>query len=202
MYYICQYIMFIHSSLLRKPTDSNIIEGLRVRDEKILNYLYENYYQTVKNHVLKNSGSVDDASDVLQESIITLYKQVTSSDFQLTTELKGYFFGIVRNIWNAQLRQKKMTTEFDIDLIDDSDTDDIADPILERVVGNAFRKLKPDCQTMLSLFSEGLSYEEIAGKMNLKNGTYARRKKYLCKEALIEIIKEDPEFNDIQRFLK
>jgi RNA polymerase sigma factor (sigma-70 family) len=188
--------------LLRKPSDSKIIEGLKVQDEKILNYLYDNYYQTVKNHVLKNSGSDDDVSDVLQESIITLYKQAISPEFNLTTELKGYFFGIVRNIWNVQLRKKNPTNEFNLDEIIDDDTEEFNDMVLERVVTEAFQKLKSDCQTMLKLFSEGLTYEEIAIKMNLKNETYARRKKYLCKEALIEIIKDYPAFNDIQRFLK
>ena len=188
--------------MLQKPTDSKIIEGLKVQDEKILNYVYEHYYPTVKNHVLKNSGSDYDVSDVLQESIIALYKQVILPEFNLTTDLKGFFFGILRNIWNAQLRKIKMTGGLDIDAITDADTEDFADPVLERVVSVAFLELKLDCQTMLRLFSEGLTYEQIAIKMKLKNESYARRKKYLCKEALIEIIKEYPEFNDIQRFLK
>jgi hypothetical protein len=33
--------------------------------------------------------------------------------------------------------------------------------------------------------------------MGLKNESYARRKKYLCKEALMEIIKTDPEYQDL-----
>jgi len=156
----------------------------------------------VKDHVLKNSGSLDDASDVLQESIILLYKQVSEPEFKLTSELKGYFFGIVRNIWSVQLRQKKMTTGLDTDLLHYDENDDLSDPILEKAVTKAFEKLKPDCQTILRLFSDGISYEEIAEKMGLKNEAYARRKKYLCKEALIEIIRGYPEFKDIQRFLR
>ncbi len=50
-----------------------------------------------------------------------------------------------------------------------------------------FSEIKPDSRTILTLFSEGFSYHEIASKMNLKNETYARRKKYLSKEALIEL---------------
>jgi DNA-directed RNA polymerase specialized sigma24 family protein len=50
---------------------------------------------------------------------------------------------------------------------------------------------------VLKLFSEGYSYEEIARKMGMKNEAYARRKKYLCKEALMEIIKTDPEYQDL-----
>jgi DNA-directed RNA polymerase specialized sigma24 family protein len=55
---------------------------------------------------------------------------------------------------------------------------------------------------VLNLFFEGLSYEEIAEKMNLKNEIYARRKKYLCKESLLELVKEDPEYQEYLRFLK
>jgi len=50
---------------------------------------------------------------------------------------------------------------------------------------------------MLTLYSEGHTYEEIARRMSLKNESYARRKKYLCKEALMEIIKTDPEYQDL-----
>jgi len=145
---------------------------------------------------MKNSGSEADVSDVFQESVITLYRQISEDDLSLTSDLKGYFFGIARNIWNGQLRMKKRTTRIETDFVDDSDVDDITDTVLERLVSKAFQKLKPDAQTILTLFSEGYSYEEIASKMNLKNETYARRKKYLSKEALMAIIKEDPEYKD------
>ncbi len=68
--------------------------------------------------------------------------------------------------------------------------------ILERIVTRAFYKLSPDSQTILTLFSEGFSFAAITSKMNLKNETYARRKKYLSKEALMELLKEDPEYQD------
>jgi len=38
--------------------------------------------------------------------------------------------------------------------------------------------------------------------MNFRNESYSRRKKYLCKEAIMELIKSDPEFIEYQRFLK
>jgi RNA polymerase sigma factor (sigma-70 family) len=188
--------------LFKKISDRVVIEGVRNQDGNILNWLYDNYLQAVKSYVLKNSGSTEDVSDVFQDSIIILYKQITEDSINLTSDLRGYFFGIARNVWNAQLRKKQKTTELEIDLSDEDDTDDINDPILERIVSRAFKKLKPDQQIILNLFSEGHSYEEIALKMNLKNDTYARRKKYLCKEALLEIIKEDPEYQEYLRFLK
>jgi RNA polymerase sigma factor (sigma-70 family) len=188
--------------LFKKISDRSIIEGIRRQDDKVLNFVYDNYFQTIKNYVKKNSGTDEDVSDVFQDTIIALYKQITNDNLTLTSDLKGYFFGISKNIWNVQLRRKKRVTGIDIDFEDEIDLDENNDLLFERVLSKAYPKLKPDCQTVLTLFSEGLTYEEIAIRMNLKNETYARRKKYLCKEALIEFIKEDPEYQEYLRFLE
>ncbi len=180
--------------LFRKISDNTIIEGIRRQDEKILNWLYDNYRQPVRHYVLKNSGTEADVSDVFQETIIAFYNQISDNEFKLTSDLKGYFFGIARNIWSCQLRKSVKNIEIDTDIPDvDNDVDEL---ILEKIVSRAFQKLKADSQKILTLFSEGLSYEEIAVRMNLKNETYARRKKYLSKEALMELIKGDPEYKN------
>jgi RNA polymerase sigma factor (sigma-70 family) len=188
--------------LFKKYSDINIIDGVRNQDDKILNWLYDNYFQSVKKHILNNSGSTEDVSDVFQDSIIILYKQITEEELNLTTDLKGYFFGIARNVWNAQLRKKHRTVELETDFADEVQDDEISNPILERMVSRAFEKLKPDQQEILNLFSEGHSYEDIAQRMNLKNESYARRKKYLCKELLLDLLKEDKEYQEYLDLLK
>ena len=188
--------------MFKKISDIDIISGIRNQDDKVLNWLYDNYFQSVKNHVLSNSGSDEDVSDVFQDTIIVLYNQITENILNLTTDLKGYFFGIARNVWSAQLRKKQKTTELEIDIADEEENEEQYDQLLERIISRVFQKLKPDQQMVLSLFSEGLSYEEIADKMDLKNEVYARRKKYLCKEALLELVKEDPEYQEYFRFQK
>ena len=193
---------FNHKGLFKKFSDINIIEGVRNQDNKILNWLYDAYLQTVKKYVLSNSGSEEDVSDVFQDTIIVLYNQITSDNLHLTTDLKGYFFGIARNVWSAQLRKKQKTVELEIDPPYEEESEEQNDPVLERVISRAFQKLKPDQQMVLNLFSDGLSYEEIAVKMNLKNEVYARRKKYLCKEALLELVKDDPEYQESLRLRK
>lgn len=188
-----------HKRLFNKISDIDIINGVLNQEDKILNWLYDNYFQSVKKYVLSNSGSDDDVSDVFQDTIIVLYKQITEDSLNLTTDLKGYFFGIARNVWSAQLRKKQKTTELEVDLADEEGTEEQYDPVLERIVSRVFQSLKPDQQMVLKLFSEGNSYDEIATKMDLKNETYARRKKYLSKEALLELVKEDPEY---QKYLR
>jgi RNA polymerase sigma factor (sigma-70 family) len=183
--------------LFKKYSDNDIIDGIRKQDSKILTYLYDAYYEVVRDHLRKNSGSDDDVYDVLQETVVILYKQITGTGFTLTSDLRGYFFGIARNIWNMQLRYRSRLTSLDLEPVDIADVEEVTDAIMERIVTRSFAMLKEDCQMVLKLFSEGRSYEEIAVMMGLKNESYARRKKYLCKEALMEIIKTDPEYHDL-----
>ena len=196
------FVTYNQTSLFNKISDIDIINGVRNQDDKILNWLYDNYFQSVKNHVLGNSGSNDDVSDVFQDSIIVLYNQITEDNLHLNTDLKGYFFGIARNVWSAQLRKKQRTIELEIDVSDEDEAEEQYDPVLERVITRVFKRLKPDQQMVLNLFSEGHSYEEIAFMMDLKNEVYARRKKYLSKEALLELVREDTEYQEYLRFEK
>jgi RNA polymerase sigma factor (sigma-70 family) len=191
-----------HKGLFKKISDIEILEGVRNQDGKVLNWLYDNYLQAIRKHVLNNSGSVEDVSDVFQDTIIILYKQISEDHLSLTTDLKGYFFGIARNVWSAQLRKKQKTFELEFEIPDEAESEYRYDPTLERIVSRVFQKLKPDQQMVLNMFSEGLSYEEIASKMNFKNEIYARRKKYLSKESLLELLREDPEYQEYLRFLK
>jgi RNA polymerase sigma factor (sigma-70 family) len=188
--------------LFKKLSDKNIIEGIRQQDDKILNWLYDNYFQTVKSHIIKNSGSTDDVSDVFQDSIIVLYNQICDNTLVLTSDLKGYFFGIARNIWSNYLRNRKQTDEIYADIPDETAHEETNDILFERIVSRAFEKLGREHKTILTLFSEGKSYEVIAKKLKMKNEDYARRKKYLSKEALMEIIKKDPEYQEYLRFRK
>lgn len=186
--------------MFSRVSDISIINGIRNQDDKTLNWLYDNYLPAVKKHVLNNSGSKQDASDVFQDTIIVLYNQITENTLNLRFDLKGYFFGIARNVWNEQLRRNQKTLELEFDLPEDEAQEELEDQTLERIVTKVFPMLKPDEQMILRLFAEDMSYEDIAVRMDLKNETNARRKKYLSKEALLGLLKNDPEYQEYLRF--
>ena len=183
--------------LFRKYSDNDIIDGVRRQDNRILSYLYDSYYEMIYDYVRKNNGTEDDVSEVMQETVVILYRQVTEGEFSIRSDLKGYFFGIGRNVWIAQLKHRSKLVSIASEPADASSAEDIDRATLERIVARSFALLAEDCQKILTLYGDGLSYEEIANRMGLKNAVYARRKKYLCKEALMEIIKTDPEYQDL-----
>ena len=182
-------------------SDIDILEGIKKQDAKVLKWLYKNYYGIVKDHVIRNSGYEEDVADVLQESIIIIYEKATANALTLTTDLKGFFFGVVKNVWNALLRKKQKNISLESDFLDEEDSSDIFNRELEKIVSKAFAQLKPDQRMILELFGQGKSYAEITEIMGLGSEEYARRKKYLSKEAIIEIIKQDPEYREYLRYI-
>lgn len=182
--------------MFNKHSDKRLLEGIRKGEDDTLNYLYSNYFNTVRTHVIRNSGTEEDAYDIFQDTLMALFKKVQENHLELTTDLKGYAFSIARNLWNNQLRRKKKESDITIDVADDLDLDRLLDTPIEQIVQRSFLKLKDECQKVLTMNMEGADYEDIAREMKFKSGTYARRKKYLCKEALIELIKQDPEYTD------
>lgn len=183
--------------MFKRFSDKSLIEGIRLQDDKALKHIYSAYYQMVKNHVLRNSGDSSDVDEVMQESVIVLYRQITDNKMDLTSDLKGYFFGISRMVWNNLLRQKQKHSALEIDITDEAGASyEDNSQVLEKVIEKAMARLKPDCREVILLFSQGIEYSEIAARLKLKSEEYARRKKYLCKEVLMELIKSDAEYRD------
>lgn len=186
--------------MLKKHSDTKLIEGIRKGDDKSVNYLYDSFFDTIKSYVLKNTGTEDDAYDIFQDALMVLFKKIQLNNLEENTDVKGYVFGVSKNLWHEHLRKNRKNVEMDKELVDDFDPSNLLDTPLEQIVQRSFLKLKPECQEVLNMVIKGHDYIHIAREMNYKSADYARRKKYLCKEALIKIVKADPEFSDYTDF--
>jgi RNA polymerase sigma factor (sigma-70 family) len=185
-----------HSCLIKKPSDKKLVEGIKKGNADSIRYIYSEYFEIVKTYITRNSGTEDDAYDIFQDSLMAVFKKFQLNGFTLKGDLKGYIYGIAKNLWYEQLRRKGKSLPLDYEIVDDIDLSKLLDTPIEQIVQRAFLKLKPDCRKILELHVKGLDYEQIASEMNFKSPAYARRKKYLCKEALIELIKSDPDYRD------
>jgi RNA polymerase sigma factor (sigma-70 family) len=188
--------------LLSKYSDKKLIRGIRRREDDTLKYIYSAYYDMVRDFVLRNGGNISFVSDVFQESLIILYKQVRAGDINLSSDLKGYFFGIARMVWSNILRENRKFSAIESEPLDETPSHyDNSTLYMERIAARAMEKLSPDCREVIELFLEKIPYSEIARRLGLKDENYARRKKYLCKEMLMELIKSDSEYDDYQSLL-
>ena len=98
---------------LGKYSDETIIQKIKSGDEKILIYLYKDYFKLIKNFILKNSGEEDQVDDILQETIIALWRNVQKPSFLLHSKFSTYVLAITKNIWFKELKKKSKLIRID-----------------------------------------------------------------------------------------
>jgi RNA polymerase sigma factor (sigma-70 family) len=173
------------SSLFFLNSDAKILDLIRKGDDgKSLAVLYKASRRPVVSYVMKNSGTSDDADDVLQEAVVVLWEKVRSGSFQYESKLSTFIMGTAKNIWLRRLaRRRKEVPE------DPSPLEELIESDRARLVRDSLEKLGDPCKKLLLLFYwEECSLEEIAAQMGFANAETVKSKKYQCKKALERIL--------------
>ena len=182
--------------------DFNYLPAILSGDRALLKQMYAALFPFIRRIVLDHVGTEEDARDVFQDAVIVLYEMAQKPDFQLTSKFSTLFYGICRNIWMTR-RQKKSNQELTIPedakyIPDDSLQIDYLQVERGKLFYKALRRLGEDCQKLLQLFFEKRSMEEIARTMGFASEGYARVRKAQCKDRLVENIKKDASFKELQ----
>lgn len=180
-----------------------IIEGIKERDNCVLQHIYKHHYPSIHHFIVTNSGTPDDAKDIFQESIIVIYRKVKEQEhFLLNSSFKTFIYSIARNLWLKNLRvmryegQKIQDQQSFIELKEEPfkvSNDDLKMSLYQKY----FKQLPEDCQNILSLTVRDIPQKEIAEAMNFKSENYVKKRKHDCKQKLIEMIKLDPRYPDL-----
>lgn len=183
--------------------DLEIIQGIRKRDNTILKYLYNEYFDGVYKLVAYNNGSEDDARDTLQEAIILIYKKITNESLELNTTFESYFLSVCSNIWKHELRRREREVKHILNYAEqDAEFLDFIQSEYEqqqkyRLYQEHFNKLGKECRKLLRMYLRDFSFSHIAKTMKLKSESYARKRKKICKEHLVKSIKKDKRFKGL-----
>ena len=177
---------------------SAIISGDRV----VLTQVYTTLFPSIRRLIQEHGGSEDDAKDVFQDAIIVIYEKAKQPDFQLTSKFSTFLYSVCQNIWRSR-QQKKSSAELTIPehakyIADESFQADFLQVERGKLFYKALRQLGADCQKLLELFFQKRSMDEIAQAMNFASEGYARVRKSQCKDRLVDIIKNDPAFQELQ----
>lgn len=179
-----------------------IQDFINMKNESI-GYLYDTLYPKIRKYVIQNGGLEEDSADIFQDTLLTAYQNfkdgyVISRDLNLTT----YFFGIARNLYSSHLRykarlEKNFESQFEI-----SDSDQGLsgfDEELQEILTRSFNLLPEKEKMILTLFSEGMTYKEIAQKLGYKSENHARKAKYKAKETLLSFVNADPDYKSLSK---
>jgi RNA polymerase sigma factor (sigma-70 family) len=146
--------------------------------------------------VMKNSGSREDAEDVVQEAIIVYMEYTAKPGFKQTAKPETILFSLGRNIWLYQLRREKrmLMTEFaEVDAIEGIDE---LEALVEkedklRVMDHVLKDMGAKCLQLLEMFYFlKMDMTEIAEKLGFRNDKVAKAMKYKCLEQARQMIKQ------------
>jgi RNA polymerase sigma factor (sigma-70 family) len=186
----------MRSPLLFLNSDARILDGIRRGDESALLSLFESQRRPITALVLHNSGTPDDAEDVLQEALIVLWERVRTGKYEHRAALGTFIYATARNIWLRRLARARH--EQPIDPSDDvvaADEPTALESMVEvertECVEKALDLLGEPCRSLLVMFYwEEESMDAIARRLGFANAATAKSKKYQCKQQLGVLIKK------------
>lgn len=183
--------------------DQRYIDGLLQNDSAAIQEIYKKFALKVRHYICNNSGDDDQAQDVIQEVLITLYNQAKTKGLQLTCPFDAYFFLLCKRRWLNEIKKtaNKGVTTLDENVSMDGSVEEMAlqTEIFEdrqSLFDEMFRKLGEKCRELLQLSFVTKTMEEVAEKLNVTYG-YVRKKKSLCTGQLTEMIQKSPRFRSV-----
>lgn len=172
------------------PADALLVEGLRAGEEAAYEELIERFSQPVYNLVCRLLSDPEDASDVVQEVFLKVFRGVNS--FRAESGLKTWIYRISINAAHNHHRWFHRRKSMEVAL-DDEQTGGVAyEDVLADTGRNPFElafdreslalleealgQVKPAYRAALILRDvESLSYEEVAAILEVSMGTVKSR---------------------------
>ncbi|MBS2213522.1 sigma-70 family RNA polymerase sigma factor [Carboxylicivirga mesophila] len=185
----------------RKYTDSELLDAVYSRDSKLIKYIMQLVWEQVSNIVMENSGTKEDAMQVMQEAFIAIYSKKEKPI--LVSKFSTYFIAICKNLWHFELRKRKVTPVYQMltDEIPELESEIHEKELFEkrrRLYLKYFNKIQKVCQDVLRLVAIGFTNEHITTELAFSSVAYTKNRKSMCNKKLLEMIKADPEYKELK----
>ena len=178
-------------------TDQQIITTLKESSikgcEQALNHVYKSYYAMIESFVLQNNGTKDDAKDVFQDTVMSLYRNVKNDKYSLDSKLSTYLFSIGKNNWYKKLRKNGRVSHLEEEHKHVSTDEDVHGDIeyteQQKLIGKLLHKVGEECNKLLKLFYfEKMRMVKIATLLDYSSEQVAKNKKNKCMKKLRAVV--------------
>ena len=132
------------------------LNGLKEQSRNVLIAFKDDFFPMIRDYVLKNSGTIEDAEDIFSDGLEAIYRKVQGGEFVLTSKLSTFLFAVCQNKWNNKLRRKKYTSTVTIDdPILYKEVRELDEPMEKteeyKLMRDKFQSLPKDCQKIFRL---------------------------------------------------
>ena len=183
---------YASSFIPEKLTDEMLVKGLLTKQNEWVMILYSKARPIIIRYALNNDSSVDEAEDLVQNTVIVIYEQILLGKLVLTSSLTTYIYGIAKNLWLKELRKKRNLIILPLDDADfeHESHDNLTESRLIQLQ-KAIEELDVKCQEILkNRYWHNKKFDEMS---QLYNTTVAslKMKSSRCHESLQLIIKRN-----------
>lgn len=184
--------------------DPDFLEGIKKGDRTVLAALYRDVAPAIVRLAASVGLAREDARDIFQDAVLVVFEKAGQPEFRLSSSFKTYFYGVCRNLVGNLLKKKsgrEVTIPEDAKYRDDGEAD--MHQLMEaaerhRLFHQALRQLGNDCRKLLELSFEDREPQEIMQNLNIDSYDYFRRRKYLCKEKLVQLVRSNVLFKELK----
>jgi len=179
-------------------SDTQLLEGLKAGAAAALDYVYDTYFNLVFSIVKTNSGQLEDAEDLMQETLVALIKNIRKPNFKLTSKFSYYLRQIAFNKWMMELRRRKKEAQLVVITAETSLEQKKEEELRYEIVIKELEQLNEPCKTIILETKKGTNQKEIARITGLSHGN-VRVKIKPCMNKLKARVLEN---TDYKKYLK
>ncbi|MBC3793926.1 RNA polymerase sigma factor [Spirosoma utsteinense] len=191
----------------RSLTDADLMAGIRAGGPQrrlYENKLYEKYTYLVAEGVRKHRLAEDDCASAYSDAVLIVFDHIISGRFEGRSELKTYLYQIFTNKCVDAIRKKttNRSSVHDALSLDDSlmQLPDTARSAVQHLIAqsdveNLYHHLKnlgDKCRSMILLWGEGYSDDEIAQSIDYNSAAVAKTSRLRCLDKLRERYRNAP----------
>lgn len=157
------------------------------REERMLS-IYERCFPSIARFVNQHGGTLEDAKDIFQDTLVAYYEGVVSQRIAIETSEEAYLTGIAKNLWFKRFRQEK--TMIPIDDINDQEESITSTISLTRLMNYLETAGKRCLDLLRSFYYDNTTLDEITQHFKFSSPHSAAVQKYKCLEKVRDKVKE------------
>ncbi len=187
--------------MFRKDKNQEILDAiLKGENTKVLNRLYETALPQIIKFICANNGDVDEAKDIFQDAVVSLFTTVRLGKFEQGKDINGFLYFVSRNLWINRI--KRRNKQFDISKAQLPDVEESPFAVYitrekEEVIDKFLDLIGERCKQLLKyVIYDNLSMKEIAVLMEMAGETVAKSAHYRCKQKMMELLENDLTLNN------
>ncbi|MDR2414163.1 MAG: RNA polymerase sigma-70 factor [Odoribacteraceae bacterium] len=149
----------------------------RAGDEGTFREIYREYAPALRGFAARYVQDRETVDDMVQEAFVHLWEK--RRDLHTVEAIKAYLYRVVQRKGLNVIRHQKVKERYAMTPREENEASFLEGMIeaeIFRSVLRVFEELPPACKTVYRMSLDGMSHEEIAGKLNISVNTVKKHK--------------------------